>query len=624
MTTSGATISELNPQQALDQLVMVGTTSFYWPEDEDACDRHGKLLRDLLCGAEHGVAAFTRVERPESVKADSGGVHLSSVGTESVKWVSAAYGGAEPAIDELVQELRGECDRRRREQVQTADPPVFRHRLFLDAEAFASVVREAGQIRHFFALIDFQFHTMLDVPVLQASVSTWSKPPRSVNHMPDWLEGEFENSARVENPAAFAKAARKQIYDRICFRVETSGLRYARPRVSGRHYQSPIFWIAVPHASEPVLQVAGAAAPHLGGTVRELLSPATVADPPIISAMLSEDLRIFRRFVPEKNQDVPTYVLSPLPLLEEDTDVRKKVAIRRENEIRDMVTSLTKLEIDAAAALFELEKDVEIWHNHLQVYEAVTHTGGQLWDGVATHLLCHHRGRKSTRVQGLVQLLHQTLLQGIAALNNITTSVILCTSRIEKVSDKLWSDFTRAVANTQNPQYENLRDELTSAGLFRQIQRRVDEVKDKAEQVRANSGDLLTAIGQAYDERRVREGDRIQQSGTYLAGFLGVLGLVAVLDASFDQWKAPTAGWGQWALRGTSWGVGLFLLIMVGGFYVQRRRIGGLGSKRYRRAYLDVWDFLRRCSTERLDASNEEFRQTPRSLRAETWKGGGG
>jgi hypothetical protein len=115
---------------------------------------------------------------------------------------------------------------------------------------------------------------------------------------------------------------------------------------------------------------------------------------------------------------------------------------------------------------------------------------------------------------------------------------------------------------------------------------------------------LLDTIGLAFDERRVREGDRMQKASMWIAVAFGVLGLSGVAQATLPL---P-------AVNGLLvWFVQIFLWVVtsaaLGAIAYQFRKLRGVGrvtSHAFEGRYEVVRDFLADVSTDHLDTFRRE------------------
>jgi len=145
-----------------------------------------------------------------------------------------------------------------------------------------------------------------------------------------------------------------------------------------------------------------------------------------------------------------------------------------------------------------------------------------------------------------------------------------------------------------------LRDSLRGGPLDR-LRRQAREASSDADRVAASYHMLLETIGMAFDERRVREGDRLQRASIWLAVAFGVLGLSGVAQATLPL---PTLSGGdhrifvvRWILWLITAGVILAMLVIL---LSPQLRVQ-VASRAFEKKYMVVRDFLTEVSTDHLD-----------------------
>ena len=178
-------------------------------------------------------------------------------------------------------------------------------------------------------------------------------------------------------------------------------------------------------------------------------------------------------------------------------------------------------------------------------------------------------------------------------------------SHIEATADEITDRFDRELAQPAHGREEALRESLRG-GYIDRLRRYVGEASGSAARVTDSYRMLLDTIGLAFDERRVREGDRMQKASTWLAVAFGVLGLSGVAQATLPL---P-------AINGVLvWGVQIFLWLVtsavVAASVYQFRKLRGAGrvaSATFERRYRIVREFLADVSTDRLETFQREQR----------------
>ncbi len=295
-----------------------------------------------------------------------------------------------------------------------------------------------------------------------------------------------------------------------------------------------------------------------------------------------------------------------------------------------MITELTDLEARGASNLHEVYRDLQIWRNHLEIYDQVVERAAFLWDGVSTHLVT--RSRALRRVHKTVELLHQVLLQGIGDLAHLSNRTRDCVAHVEKAADQLRTAYDDQLTERHGGQSNGLRGALARIGLFERAVQDGHQTLEEANRVKAIYDDLLRSIGYAFDEWRVRDADVVQRLSAGLGRVLALFGIVAILDATFDLKPVPTTtnvtifGWGgpvQTVAVLTSWAIGAFLLVTLATQSRARVRSGRLGSRYFRREYSGrrlmsrhrgLWRLLKDISTDGLTRLKQQYRDNKSEL----------
>jgi hypothetical protein len=530
-----------------------------------------------------------------------------------------------PAAGELIGTLASELGKAREKatadaKAQRLDRPpavaleTLRHRLFIDAERFNAITGLQITDVPFCVVLDLRFSTLFDQVRCQASVSVWSAPPRHPRHRPQELRNDAKTSLEVpvtQCQQAFeliAKAA-EALLGQYMHRVHINVFEY--------EYTLPVFWVAVPDSPPPdaldYLDLRRDGANTAGWVewtserTQELLKVQDARDHSLTRSVLNGRLFVLRRVMEpsghliKDSPSVPTYLLLPggPELLEKGSEVfepTETLAKRRayvEFAAADVITQLTDLEAAAANSLQLGQRDLEIWSNHLRVYNAVVERGAFLWDALSTHLMIRWGG-PFEKAHNAVDLLHQVLQQAVADLRHIATLTHQVSADIHQSAASLQDSYDQRIGERTFPGEQGLRAALTDSGLFGRASRLGDEVISRADRVKLAYDDLLKAIAGAFDERRVRELDGTQKAGFFVGFFAAFFGLVTVLDAIIDMKpkeaeSVPTIvktfadidQYGFWA----SVGIGGLVLLFLAGLFLQVRRIGKLGTLTFRDLY---------------------------------------
>ena len=489
---------------------------------------------------------------------------------------------------------------------------LFRTRIFMRADRFRAVAGCEGSI-DYWILIDMRFQWIAQGSVLwHTSFTVWSDLPWSVHHRSGYpaVREQRELSARD----AIALIADYEI-SRTAFRdiIKAPGL--STLRVFGRYYQPPTFLVAVPglpgNAGDGAAQAQPQAngAPQPQGDILPAVASAILGTRQyelLPSAPLKSGVDVFRRFLPDRDRDMPRYLLIPDTRASASVDPAGQEILRglQEEATANCVTILTDLEAYAASQLGGIDSRMRTRENHLRIYQGVAEQAGTLWDALA-RLLPDARSERLETVHRSIEMIHQTLLQGVAELDQLSRSIEGALSHIEATADEITDRFDRELAQPARGREEALRESLRG-GYIDRLRRYVGEASGSAARVTDSYRMLLDTIGLAFDERRVREGDRMQKASTWLAVAFGVLGLSGVAQATLPL---P-------AINGVLvWGVQIFLWLVtsavVAASVYQFRKLRGAGrvaSYAFERRYRIVREFLADVSTDRLETFQREQR----------------
>jgi hypothetical protein len=484
---------------------------------------------------------------------------------------------------------------------------LFRTRIFMSAERFRAVAG-GGRGLDYWVLIDMRFQWIAQGSVLwHTSFSAWSDLPWSLHHRPDQVAARDQRELAADEAAHFIADYERS---RQAFREIIKAPDRSTLRVFGRYYQPPSFLVAVPdlgsdagngevqQQKQPDIlpEVANA----ILGTRRYDLVP---------RAPLKSGVDVFRRFLPDRDCDMPRYLLIP------DTRASARISDRKiqedlrrlqEEATANCITILTDLEAYAASQLGGIDSRMRTRENHLRIYQGVAEQAGTLWDALA-RLLPDARGHRLEMVHRSIETIHQTLLQGIAELDQLVRSIDGALSRIEATADEITDRFDRELSQPSLQQKPALRESLRR-GYIDRLRRYVSEASGTAGRVTDSYRMLLDTIGLAFDERRVREGDRMQKASMWLAVAFGVLGLSGVAQATLPL--PAVNGFLVWFVKILLWVVTFAVLGAIAYQFRKLLRVGRVGSHAFDGRYEVVRDFLADVSTDHLDT----FRRTQQRL----------
>ena len=376
---------------------------------------------------------------------------------------------------------------------------------------------ERGATRACVAVFEVRFATYLSRRFCHLTLAVFTHPPHDSAFRPAGLgaspDGPLTPEIAREVMGRFVTDVRRSFGDWV-----DRFFHAGQFHVFGRVVQPPVFIVAVP---------------QLGS-----LSWRTVADA-YASALLEADadaagvalgeftgrIGVLRRLVPAGDEDHPRYLLVPELLDEESLHGRQELAAS------ELIRTFTDAEAKAAANVYAVDAEFDVLSTHLLGYEAVAEEAADLWDALAFHLLLWH-GRPLRQVHESVELLHQTLLQGLADLGHIARDVRRIVDHVDKIADELRDTFDRCAAERSDAS-ASVRGSLSEPAYFARIRRQGEKHRRTAERIVSDYTTLLDAIGRAFDERRARESDVVAKSALPVALAIGALGLVTVVQTTF-------------------------------------------------------------------------------------------
>lgn len=518
-------------------------------------------------------------------------------------------GQTETELDHHREQLRLDSARLTSEPRRRMD--ALRHRIFFDAERVAAVTGTSPGSVPFWVLLDMRFSSRFDQLRCHASISVWSAPPIYGQHRPDEVADEGGGA-----PVSLAEC--KPVFETVAVNIEALLEDFLSPlilRVYRRDYLMPTFWVAVP------LQPLVDAMKYLDSKVvaepesvswlewtsqrtYEVLGLSDALDHDVTRSVLNGMFLVLRRVIRtdfeewrDGSQHVPTYLVLPgtrdlsrdnaaVPPSQETLSRWKHV----EKEAADLINDLTDLEAELADLLLFHTRELEIWSNHLRVYNRVVERGSVLWDALSTHLMIRW-GAPFERAHDAVDMIHQVLQQAVADLRLIATLTEQTVARIGEVANTVQDKYDQNIGEHNRPDEEGLRAALTVTGLFGRTVRLGQEVTGRAERAKTAFDDLLRAISGAFDERRIRELDGTQKAGLLVGVFAGLFGLVTVIDATVNMkpddlvWIFGDSEIFRAAAFWSTWGLGFLVILALTLLGVQVLQIGKLGTREFRELY---------------------------------------
>ncbi|MGH8895594.1 MAG: hypothetical protein ACRDZ4_00905 [Egibacteraceae bacterium] len=519
---------------------------------------------------------------------------------------------AEQVVERLANGLR-QCGKNstrawmeHQEKALAAQMNLSACRLYLTpARAAATLAEEADSCTptvpaH--VCIDFPFKEHHHRYWLYATLSIWTHKPSSLELAPclpadDPAEKRWDLQKLHEHyDGKLGEEFEKRVQDHF---------HLAEMEILNREYRPPQFWLMQDPPADDL------DTDDLNACVRVLLDTPDVRNTGIAVAVMaakkatatkttangmSGQMLTLRRFVPGDRGELPCYVVIPLG----------EGAVQEEDAWL-LAQGLTDLEASTAAQLFEAATDLDVYGSHLKVYKAVAAQADVFWDQLALHLPV----ARGSRVHKLIELVHQTLLQGIADLDQAAILTNEALRRVERSATDLTDQFDRTFTERELPDErsiryrQSIRSSLTDTGYIDDATREANRVVKNAEQVQRSYITLLEGIAHAFDERRVRGTDVLDNVGFALAVLVVVFSFFPeALNAIFAN-----EGFPYHTLVLLSIG-GAVSLLLAGLFVLLRRlQLSTLGTKRFRKSHEQLREFLADCATDRLTR-----------LRAAGWK----
>ncbi len=610
---------------------------------------HGALLRHLLAKHDGGLAW---------IGADRDGV--------------VDYLPSGPGADELIRKLERDVDRECTQARKRVDRSLddhrrqlgmLRHRIVLNSEQLAAVTDpeavpdHPGALRsslpdestntpyeHLVAL-DLRFDFYLDKPLCHLSMSIWSARPLNKRYYPSTSGAEWPRDIKpqripigdVERYAdRFHRILRETIELLDCFLSEAELRAYQRKHVL------PIFWVPVPKARQPQAvdyrNNLPALRRQLAYTLLGLRDPADCAG---AGSIVEGEFDVLRRYRRGRSPDPEEFhhkhlrlsrahylIIPARPVDAMSPDLEKRKAEYQHQEARTarIIESLTDVEAHGGSYLHDVHRGLQILGSHLSIYDKVAERAAVLWDGVSNHLVSQRR--ISRRLRHSVELMHQILLQGVGDLAELANRTSEFVTRVETATDQLYADFDDQLTESHLGT-DGLRAAIVRAGLLEKVSTHAKRTQQEANRIKTIYDDLLRTLGYAFDEWRVRESDVIQRLSGGLGFFLASIGLVTVLDATFNLKSATGVtifGGRPWLADAgvlASWGVGGVLFAVISGMGIAWLRSGRLGTHRFRSWYKGrlrvlrrdgLWRLINDVSTDRIHALAGVYERKGRSL----------
>jgi hypothetical protein len=356
--------------------------------------------------------------------------------------------------------------------------------------------------------------------------------------------------------------------------------------VSGWEHRPPRFWIVAGTEAKRAFDVP-AGWPELDALTTPLLGAKSTSTG-IAGSMLATNkgrARVLRRFLP--SEDAPGILIIPDPEL---------TPRDQEDAVRALVFGISDIETEVAAELFDLTVDLAIDDTLIALYESVGHRASVLWDQLAMFLPDAKGTKDLDRIHRQIQLIHLVLLQGIADLDLVQSQTQYATAKVAEQAHHVCNRFDGEFTEDSPGSGTSLREGLSTSGYLAKAERASARTFATAQRVRAGYQSLLEAIGDAFDDRRVRHTDRIGLLALFVA--IGLAGIGLVTEAFGNFLSEEGHGWSFRAM------VGLIAVSLLMAFLVRRRwfkNIGEVTTAEFTPTYQQLRRYLSNFRTDRLE-----------------------
>lgn len=225
----------------------------------------------------------------------------------------------------------------------------------------------------------------------------------------------------------------------------------------------------------------------------------------VSAGVIKEHMLVLRRFSPDPGAsgELPYYLI--VPVCEESCS-------EQEREALGLMADLTDLEASAAAQLFDVVTSLDVYASHLRVYQAVARRAEEFWDQLVLYLSVE-RGLRLIRIHRLIELVHQTLIQGITDLDQVAFQADKAKQTVGRLADELNDQFDRKLSERPLRHTPSIQSSLTRTGYFDKAERQAERVHQEAVQAQLSYTTLLEGIRRAFDEQRIRGTDVLQPIG---------------------------------------------------------------------------------------------------------------
>jgi hypothetical protein len=614
----------------LARLIMVDVNWYNWELGEGACTEHGDFLRALLLEKPEAGRTWIHHDYAEQFRALE--AHAAAADYTAYRWLqdrlehpsdTPQWIDGELADDAVARIAGGllECsglgkgDNRRHRNVVLPQLNLFASQIFLDGRRYNKLAElPTGTREDYYICVGSRFAFDLDLNrfVWFSALSAWSAWPWSRHHAPEPTDrslcvADVNQGLHKFFSEQLRGTLQKIIKDRL------PELGHSVPRVFGRRYLPPTFYVAVPkRAPASAIDYLTDGAQHgrlLQRLSRTMLHAGDLYDDDVAGSVLQGELLVLRRILPnlsqrrgqnaapnlvDEQQDAAYYLIIP-----QHAGVDDKPELQ-EDKARLVFDVLMDLENQAANRLFDIHTDLEIYHNHLQVYTSVANHGGALWDALAMHLP-HASGKRLAKVHGAIELLDQTLIQGVNDLDQIATQIDEGRAQLNETVETLVDAFDRRLNERSLGDRTSIQRSLAETGYPTRMLAFATVTTEAAARAKATYDLLVSAIESAFEERRVRESDVLEARTFRLSWVLGLLAMVTILQTLADAPINRIEGAWRPAFYVANVAIGLYIFLAITKTFMLSRRVGRIGSRSFRASYSLLREFLEEESTDRLD-----------------------
>jgi hypothetical protein len=266
----------------------------------------------------------------------------------------------------------------------------------------------------------------------------------------------------------------------------------------------------------------------------------------------------------------------------------------------DLIVDLVDVESKVAVFLWDIATDTALYSNHVDVYANVGERAAALFDAIA-FMLPVARGWWLQRVHQMIDLIQQTLLQGVADLADVIKNLQRLEESVSEASEDQTLYCVGRLHEQTAPGRARISHSITMQGYFERAKLDASAALARGHRCKTRNDELLAAISLAIDERRAREGDRLAKLSV---AFTAAISMVALLSATDLLWRRNVQFTGlDPGILAVGIGVGIVMLVVLGfaTWAVYRSMMGWrLATKEYGLRFERLRQFLRAASSDAL------------------------